>query len=730
MFIRKRFSLLLVLFLIPRSQAAAQAPTGTLRGVVTLEDTGKPVHGVTVTLLQLRRSIITGDDGAYEFKDVPAGTYDVDAHLERVPDVVKTVEVTAGGDAELPFQLRLRAMGIQVTVTATGNEESSLRAVQPVNSLSAMDLIDKNPMTLGDALDRELGVAKRTFGPGTSRPVLRGFDGDRVLILEDGNRIGALGFQSGDHAEPVDVMKLDKLEVVKGPATLLYGSNAIGGVVNAITGHESAHPGARGYLTGIAGSNNNQAGGSGGIEFGTEKWLFWGSGSGQRASDYQTPIGTVPNSYARDANGGGGLGYYPKGGFFSVDYEHDRRRYGIPFDSGDPGAETVFLNPRRHSVRFNGGLHDRSGFISGAQFSLGYNDYKHEETDAETKTVNTSFHNQTTNYRGVVDQSRRGHWSGTFGVSGYHRDYTSSGEEALAPPTLQNSFALFMLEKLDFESLTLQAGGRFEHNGYDPTPLPTRSTPERAFNGFSGSAGMRLSIGKRSAFAANYSHSYRAPSLEELYNLGPHAGNFTFEIGDPRLKRELGDGIDLSLRHDSGRLRGELNYFYYHIADFIYLAPTGNIEDGLIEANYAQGNSRYTGAEARLEVGLHRNIWLLSKVDYVNAQLTTGTPLPRIPPLRGSVGVEATFKGLRVHPEIVMTNEQTRLFTTEDRTPGYAVFNLGASYTLARQHHAHVFSFNTFNVGDVLYRNHLSFIKEFAPEIGRGVRFTYTMRFF
>src|SRR5947207_3205447 len=165
---------------------------------------------------------------------------------------------------------------------------------------------DKNFQSLGEALDHELGIAKRSFGPATSRPVLRGFDGDRVLVLEDGNRIGSLGFQSGDHTEPMDVMNLEKLEIVRGPATLLYGANAIGGIVNGITGHESAHPGTHGYVTGVAGTNNYQAGGSGGVEYGTEKWLVWGNGGGQRAGDYDTPIGRITNSYSRAGNGSGG----------------------------------------------------------------------------------------------------------------------------------------------------------------------------------------------------------------------------------------------------------------------------------------------------------------------------------------------------------------------------------------------------------------------------------------
>ncbi|HXF38347.1 MAG TPA: TonB-dependent receptor [Blastocatellia bacterium] len=710
----------------------AQA-NGSLKGTVTLETSGKPVHNVSVTIIQLKRAVETDDNGVYEFQSVPPGTYDVVAHLDRVPDVVQTIQVSPGASVTADFQIRLRAVGEQITVTASGGEVTSFNSIQSVTTLTAVELAEKNPQSLGEALDHELGVSKRTFGPGTSRPVVRGFDGDRVLVLEDGNRIGALGFQSGDHAEPIDVLNLEKLEVVKGPATLLYGSSAIGGVVNAITGHESAHPGLRGYFTAIGGSNNYQGGGSAGIEYGLKNWLFWANGGGQRAGDYNTPIGRVTNSYTREGNASGGFGYYPGTKFLSVDYAFDSRRYGIPFDPSGADPEVVFLNPRRQSIRLNGGMRDMGGFINVAQFSLQYNDYRHNEVNLFTNEINTAFKNKTFNYRGVFDERKSGRWSGSFGLWGLHRDYTSSGEEALAPPTRQNAFAVFALEKLDLERVSFQFGGRFEHNGYNPDQVLTRLTPDRSFNGFSGAIGMRVPTWRGGAFVANYSRSYRAPSLEELYNLGPHGGNATFEIGDPKLHREQSDGIDLSLRHSTTRLRAELNYFYYHIKDFIFLAPTGQIdeESNLLIANYAQGASRYTGAEARLDVRLHPTLWLISSLDYVNATLTeSNTPIPRIPPLRGRVGFEATYKGFRFAPEAIVARDQDRLFPTETRTPGYAVFNANASYTIAQQHVAQIISVSAFNIGDRLYRNHLSFIKEFAPEIGRGLRLTYTLRFF
>src|SRR5690349_9640361 len=313
-----------------------------------------------------------------------------------------------------------------------------------------------------------------------------------------------------------------------------------------------------------------------------------------------------------------------------------------------------------------------------------------------------------------------------------HRDFSATGEEALAPPTKQNAFAVFGLETVDFEPVSIQFGGRVETNRYRPEPTEARGVlPDRTFTGFSGAAGIRVRTWEGGAFVSNYTHSYRAPSLEELYNLGPHPGNNAFEIGNPNLTREQTDGIDFGLRHSSKRLHFEANGFYYHINDFVFLAPTGAVEEGLVVADYDQATARFVGTEAKLETQLHPAVWLNLGMDYVNAELTSdSTPLPRIPPLRGRAGVEIRYKGLLLNPEIIMANHQDRLFPNETQTAGYAVANLSGSYLFARGHTAHILSFNFFNMGDTLYRNHLSFIKEFAPEMGRGLRLTYTFRFF
>lgn len=712
--------------------ALAQA-TGTLRGVVTLEATGAPLHKATVSIVPLGRSAESGDGGAYEVREIPPGVYDVVVHMDAFSDERQRVRIASGAVSTADFQLRLAAIRQQITVTASGREQTTFDAFQSVTSLDSLELAEKSRTSIGEVLDHQPGVAKRSFGPGSARPVIRGFDGDRVLILQDGIGTGALSSQSGDHGEPIDASSLDRLEVVKGPATLLYGSNAVGGVVNAVTrhslAHEHAHEGLRGYATGLGGSANGHGGGSAGFEYGAGKWLLWGGGGGQRTGDYNTPLGTVENSKTRVGSGLGGFGRYGDKSFFSLGYGYDDGRYGIPFagqleakDKQD--AELVDIGFRRHNVRFNGGVRDIGPFLEAFRLSLNYSNYEHKELEGEE--VATRFENRQFVYRGVFEQRRLGKLSGSFGFSGLHRDFETIGAEALAPPVKQNSFAAFGLEEVSFERLRLQFGGRVERNSYDPVGLRSRS-----FTGVSASAGVHVPLWKGGAFVANYINSFRAPALEELYNNGPHLGNLTFEVGNPNLKRERSHGVDVSLRHATGRLRAEANLYRYDISDFVFLAPTGEIEDGLPEAGYLQADSRYTGAEAQLDIGLHSSFWLNLGMDVVDAQRKeSNTPLPRIPPLRGRIGFDARYKGLSVKPELILAGSQHQIFSTETRTAGYTVVNLGASYTIPQQHSVQVFSVNVFNAGNRLYRNHLSFIKDLAPEIGRGVRFTYTVRFF
>jgi iron complex outermembrane receptor protein len=722
--------------------AEAERQTGTIQGTVTIAHNGLPLHKAHVLITQLGRTVETDENGAYRFDLVPEGTYDVIVSSPALSDARQTVQVKAGSTAQADFAMRLAVEHEQITVTASGREQTQLETFQSVAAMDSIQLVENSRGSLGEVLEGEPGVAKRSFGPGTARPVIRGFDGDRVLIMKDGIPTGTLSSQSGDHGETFSTLNLERLEVVKGPATLLYGSNAIGGVVNAITArnevHEHNHPGPSSYFTALGGSANAQGGTAGGLEYGIGNWLLWGDGAAQRTADYDTPAGTVFNSFTRMYNGSGGFGRYTEKSFFNFSLGRDTSRYGIP----PVEDEVVHLALRRTSGRFSAGFRNLDSFVQGFRFTADYGQYHHEEL-SEEEIPNTIFDNKLFAYRGVFEQRKLGRLTGSFGFSGLHRDYKTSGEEAIAPPVNQENFSVFALQELGFERFRLQFGGRLDHTSYDPDVSPGPLARPRSFTGFSGAAGINVPLWQGGVAVANYTRSYRTPALEELFNNGPHPGNATFEIGDTNLKRERSDGVDLALRHQAGRIRGEANFFYYHIDDFVFLAPTGNLNDGLIEAEYLQTGSRFTGGEASLDVELHRHLWLLTGLDIVNAELNSavasrttglvtpvGTPLPRIPPLRARAGFDFRYKQFSLRPEATMSRAQNSFFPTETRTAGYTTFDLNASYTIARQHTVHVFSLTAFNLGDRLYFNHLSFIKENAPEIGRGVRVAYTVRFF
>jgi iron complex outermembrane receptor protein len=429
-----------------------------------------------------------------------------------------------------------------------------------------------------------------------------------------------------------------------------------------------------------------------------------------------------------------GIGRYTDNTMLTLSYGVQDGKYGVPsapeddHDDADHehhhGHENVRIDWRRHNVRVTGGLRRLGGWIDNVRLTMNYSDWKHNELEGDA--IGTRFFNQQWTWDGLARQKKSGPLTGSFGAWGLRRSFKTIGEEALAPPVDQTAFALFSVQELDFERVRLQFGGRLEQNRYSPAGLRNRT-----FTGLSGSAGIYVPLWKNGAAVLNYTSSYRAPALEELYNRGPHLGNLVFEVGNPDLRRERGHGLELSLRHSGNRVRAEISGFYNRMRDFVYLALTGQIEDGLVEADYAQADARYLGADAQLDVALVRDLWMNFGLDVVDAQLRESRlPLPRIPPVRGRIGLDWRRGALNIRPELLLANRQWQIFPTEDPTAGYAVANLVATYTLARQHSSHLFGVNFFNAGDRLYRNHLSFIKAFAPEIGRGIRFSYTMNFF
>ena len=738
------------------SAVLAQNP-GTIRGTVTLVENGGAVHGAVVLVVGPGLVALTDEQGAFVVEDVPVGTYEVLAQREHLSAARQIVTVASDTTAPVDFVLVLSPVHEEVTVTATtGGRATTFEAFNATTTLDSFDLIANPVGTLSQVLESQPGIAKRGFGPGSSRPIIRGFDGDRVLIMEDGVRTGDLSSQSGDHGVSTDPNGLDRVEVVRGPATLLYGSNSVGGVVNSITPHESFKDsltaGTRGQMSIDAGSASSQAGAFANAQHARGPLVIWVGGGTRRTDDYDTPAGIVENSKTRLSTGRAGLGYAGGRLFASGGFTFEDGRYGVPFagtllvdspdQGGDPDSVFVDLDTRRRVGRFDLGMRNLSGRVVDS-FHVVFStiDWHHEEIESSggVERLGTSFDNRTHILRADIHQRETGPLSGTFGVWSQFRDFTAVGEEALTPHTDQSAFAAFAYEEFALGPYRLQFGARVERNDYVVANrdrkadggLDAPNTRDRDFTGGSASIGFRAELGSGSALVANLTRSHRAPALEELYNFGPHVGNVVFEVGNPDLDAETTLGLDLSLRHQSTGIRGDFNAYVYNIDNFVYLDLREETFGALRVGEFVQGRSRFTGFDAKGSFRLGSQVWVNLGFGSVDAKLlATHEALPRIPPLRRSVSVDIPYRGLTVTPELILASEQDHVSRAETATAGYSVLNVRGSYVWPRQHMAHVLSVSAFNLTDELYRNHTSFIKELAPEIGRGVRVGYSLRFF
>ena len=384
-------------------------------------------------------------------------------------------------------------------------------------------------------------------------------------------------------------------------------------------------------------------------------------------------------------------------------------------------------------------------FTINLNYSANATKERHWDKDHDVEnmeTIKTQLNNKQFVYKGIITQRKKNHLTGRFGLSGMLRDFSSTGVEALNPPTYQRDFSLFFLEELTFEQIILEFGGRLENTHYRPSYSPSfdfhenqnLQTPDNLTRRFTvGSAAMGVTVDLRDNLQANLNlaRSLRPPAIEELYSHGSHSGSLLFEIGNPNLQTETNSSVDFSLRHQGKNAKSSLSVFTYNFKNFIFPFVTSNTKNGFPVLNFIQGDSVFKGGEASLVFFLREYLNLNLGMDFVHAEeKELNKPLPRIPPLRGKIGFEYLQNRFSFRPELELADRQNRVFDLETPTAGYAVVNLNSSYLIPTGSGLHQFTVNVFNISDKLYRNHLSFIKTLAPEMGRGVKLSYTFRFF
>jgi iron complex outermembrane receptor protein len=733
-----------VAVLVMASQAAAQDGVPFSGRLLNSLD-ATPLGGATVQIDELRRQTISGADGVFTFDNVAPGTYHVSVLAQGFSTRRTEVQVVAG---MAPIELQVDFdLHFEEVVSVSGDARSQFDTFQPTSVLAGQELSKQLEMSLGATLESQPGVAARSFGPAPARPVIRGLDGDRVLILQDGQRLGDLSSQSGDHGVPINPAAAQKIEVVRGPATLLYGANAIGGLVNVITDEIPTKPmmGATGNLTFDLGTAASEGGAAGDVHVGNGKLALHLGGGGRRSSDVDTPQGDVANSQSRNGFGTVGLSWTGAKSFVGGSYGYDNTKYGIPVvEDGQ-----VQLTPRRHAFSLRAGGQGLEGAFDSYRATLAIRRYKHDELEGDV--VGTAFTNNTEEIEVMGSHRALGRLKGSVGGWVLNRAFDARGEEALSPAVDQQGFATFLYEEVTWPHVTFQFGGRVDHTSYQPN-----GEPERSFTTGSGSLGLLIrpaAADDRLTFAFSAARAARSPALEELFYFGAHPGNFAFEVGNPDLDPEHALGFDVSLRWRTPRITGELTYFRNDVNGYLFrapltedefnarlgefaarfpsrdiTAPSGDEEFPIVE--YVAADSVLDGVEAHSDIQLTSQIAAELGLDYVRGTLKDADePLPRIPPLRFRSGLRYQRNAFQAGGDVAFVATQDRVFSTETPTDGYQLGRLYASYSFGQGAIAHTLTARLENVTNELYRNHLSLIKDLVPEMGRNFRLLYNVKF-
>ena len=664
-------------------------------------------------------------------------------------------------------------------VVVTGNPlgSSLFELVPPVSVMEGQGLTMKKRNTLGETLADLPGMSSTGYGPAASRPVIRGLDGDRIRILQNGVGMLDASSLSFDHAVASDPMMMDRVEVVRGPAALLYGGNAVGGVVNIIDNRIPQDPieGVQGRAEVRLGGAERERGGGAAIEAGNGRLTLHADGYTRRTEDLKIrgpavsnrlralsdagqrdvpqqsldANGHLPNSASKSDGGAVGASVVWDRGLFGLSYSEFGTNYGAVAEPG------VTIDMKSNRWDFAGELRELGPF-SALKFKHGRTDYEHKELDAGV--VGTTFLNKGNESRLEAVHNPLGPFTGSVGLQYNHSEFSALGAEAFVPSTRNDSRAVFFFEELSVGTgkLKLNFGGRLEKatvasaGGGD---IPTGQTDPRfgaaqtrSFSGASTALGALYAFTRNTALAVNLSSTQRAPTATELYANGPHAATGAYEVGNAVLDKERSRSLDVALRMRSGPNSASVGLFYTRFRNFITEFITGaerGADGEVAPVDAGDGTSLASGEEILREVAFRavpavfRGIeaqgkfrlsesggtWDLElRADYTRAHnADTGAPLPRIAPLRFGGGLLYTLNNASARLDLTRVQGQGRISANELSTDGYTMLNAYAGYRFKSMSADWEAFLRVNNLLNVEARNHVSFIKDIAPLPGRGV---------
>jgi iron complex outermembrane receptor protein len=615
------------------------------------------------------------------------------------------------------------AVRLDPVVVSAPLASSRSQIVEGVTVLEGARLERLRGGNLGEMLERTPGVSSTQFGPGASRPVIRGQGGPRVRVLQNGTDSFDASVVSPDHAVTVPPGGIRRIEVLRGPAGLLYGSSAIGGVVNVIDGRiPDAMPakGAAGEARLGYGTGAGEASGFAGIDAAvSDRFVLHGEGGFLDANDYRSAgTGRIDNSAMRDRNGAIGGSWLGDRGHAGLSVARFESYYGIP-GGGEESGVRIDMDQTRLDTRF--GRYEPFGFLDELRVSLGYADYAHREIEGSGE-VGTRFSNDSWETRIEAVHRPLGGIEGVIGLQGGSRDFSAVGEEAFVPPTVTDTLALFALERLEAGPWLFSLGGRIERQQIEAGTLGR----DRRFNAWSAAASATYRFNDAWSTGLSLSRTERGPGAEELFSDGPHLATRAFERGDASLGKEIAWHAEWSLKRVAGDVTGGLNLFATRYRDFIFGDFTGEEEDGLQVLQYRQTDADFIGGELELGWIFHRGpgytLGIDGALDYVEARQRNGAPLPLIPPFGYSFGFNVETAAVDFRAGIDGVLAQDRNAPHESETGGYTLLNAAITWRPFASNRNIALLLQGRNLTDEDGRNHVSLLKDEVPIRGREAR--------
>lgn len=658
----------------------------------------------------------------------------------------------------------------EIVVKSSPLHKSKTEIAQFATVLEGERLREQVGRSIGDTLSGELGVFSTSFGPSVGRPIIRGQGGERVRVLQDG--IGSLDVStvSPDHAVGVEPVLAERIEVIRGPNTLVYGSGAIGGVVNVIDGRipEERSDALTGAFEQRHGNGADENVSVLKLKGGHSNWAFYIDGLyresneteidgfAQRDADPDDGAkGYIENSSSRAHGGSLGLSWIGDRGFLGLAVNRIENNYGIP-----PGAhahhgeedehhgeedehhedENVRVDMEQTRYELKGGVENPWRGIELLRIKMAYNDYEHVELEGDE--IGTVFNNEALEGRlELTHQSVHG-VHGVVGMQWLDREFSAIGAEAFVPASDTRAYGLFLVQDYHSKNWSYEWGGRYEHKESEAEGFRDRS---HDLFSFSASAIRKLSESMDLSLAL--SRAQRAPAIEELFSNGFHAATNTFELGDPGLDRETAYNLEFSLRKHQGPVTGTLSIYYNEIRDFIFERATGNqfdeesesivadcvSEDCIDVFQFSQEDATFQGFEAELEWDAFElqghPLQFRLFTDYVRAKLDDSGDVPRIPPFRYGINLRYEHLHWDAFMRATRSEEQDKPGRNERKSDGFTDLSAGVNLHLDRERFEHTLFLKVNNLLDDEQRIATSFLRDLAPQPGRSIIIGYRATF-